>query len=249
MPDDQRRFIHPSASKWKLKEQERELYDAAEDVPNWRLADKSRRLLLDMAHELSLGLEGEIGKPIKDLEPVIAQRLATIALSNLTVRAAGSALALISCGYVGEAGGPIRRCVEAGLRVRAVAADDSGQHAREWLAGRPKGNPEKLAQKYGKSEDLRLLSMFAHADVRGLMPLLTGPRGLGDAIDLRPNRTSPEAAPLLHAIAHQSVMMCVALAEVFGVSLALNPWVASELERLKGVVEELNAHYRPLRER
>jgi hypothetical protein len=52
-PDPSGDFLgiaRPSAKDWKLKEQERELFVSAEDVPNWRLADKVRRLVLDMGY-------------------------------------------------------------------------------------------------------------------------------------------------------------------------------------------------------
>jgi hypothetical protein len=248
-PDKDGEFvIRPNAQKWKLKEQERELFADAEDVPNWRLADKSRRLLLDMTYELSEAVYQHRGSAIKDLEAGPAQRTAAVSLANLMVRSAGSALTLISCGYVPESGAPIRRCIEANLRIEAIMDDPSGQHARAWLKGRPNGTIGKLAQKYGKTEDLKLLNIYAHSDVRGLMPLLTGPPAAKDGIDLRPNRDDPSAAPLLHAVAHQTTFMCMFLATTFHLGLILPPWVHSELARLKDVTAELNEQYRPERE-
>lgn len=248
-PQNAERFlIRPSAGKWKLKERERELFAAAEEVPNWRLADKSRRLLIDMSYVLSEVVYQHRGTSAEDLQPGPAQRTAAISLANLMVRSAGSAMSLISCGYVPESSAPIRRCVEANLRTQAVLEDPTGQHARRWLEGRPLGTVGKLAQKYGKTEDLKLLSIYAHSDVRGLMPLLTGPPHAKDGLDLRPNRDDPSAAPLLHAVAYESVFMCGYLATGFHLGLQLPPWIHSELERLKDVTAELNERYRPQRE-
>jgi hypothetical protein len=119
---------------------------------------------------------------IEDLEPGPAQQIAAMSLSTLMVRSAGSGLVLISGGYVPESAAPIRRCVEANLRIGAVLEDPSGKHARAWLKGQPLGTVGKLAHKYGKTEDLKLLSIYAHSDVRGLAPLLTGPPHAKDHI-------------------------------------------------------------------
>jgi hypothetical protein len=84
---------------WKLKEQERELSSAR----------KTRRI----------GGSGARS----------AQQLATMSLSTLMARSAGSGLVLISGGYLPESVAPIRRCVEANLRIGAVLKDPSRQHA------------------------------------------------------------------------------------------------------------------------
>lgn len=127
-----------------------------------------------MSHRLSQELpENEAERP-NDLKPALAQQVAAVSLAGLVVRASGSGLAMISCGYVPESSGPARRCLEAKLRVQAVLDDESGQHARKWLAGRPMGTAERLAQRYGSADDLKLLSLFAHADVRGWRPSTRG---------------------------------------------------------------------------
>ncbi len=131
-PDPSGDFLgigRPSAKDWKLKEQERELFVSAEDVPNWRLADKVRRLVLDMGYFLSEVIQQYNETEIEDLEPGPAQQIAAMSLSTLMVRSAGSGLVLISGGYVPESAASIRRCVEANLRIGAVLEDPSGQHA------------------------------------------------------------------------------------------------------------------------
>jgi hypothetical protein len=243
------RVLRPKTGGWKLKQAERDLFESAEQIPNWRLADKSRRLLMDMVFRLSNDAPKVEAKTVNEAPAALVRQAAVVSLAGLTVRAAGSSLALISCGYVPESCGPARRALEASLRAQAVLADESGQHAREWLVGKPMGSAERLAQRYGSSDDLRRLSLFAHADVKGLAPMFCGPPGTGAGVeggiaevnlDLRPSRDSNAASFMLHSAAHTSVMMCAALAEAFEVAFEIPPWISSELIRMKDVVAEMN---------
>ncbi|HEX3361787.1 MAG TPA: hypothetical protein VHS74_12405 [Solirubrobacterales bacterium] len=250
-PDSSGEFTgiaRPSATAWKLKEQERELFLGAEEVPNWRLADKTRRLVLDMGYFLSEIVSRYAGAEVDELETRAAHQIAALSLSTLMVRSAGSGLTLISGGYVPESAASIRRCVEANLRIASVLEDETGGQARAWLKGRPLGSVGRLAGRHGKAEDLKLLSIYAHSDVRGLAPLLTGPPEAKEHIDLRPNRDDPSAAPLLHAIAYECAFMCINLGIAFDLRVELPSWVHGELKRLKEVTAELNARYKPDRE-
>lgn len=173
---------------------------------------------------------------------MIAKQVAISSLSGITIRACGSALSLIACGYVVESGGPARRGLEAKLRARAILDDDSGQHARDWLT-RPMQGWKKLAERYGNARDLELLSVFAHADARGLVPLHAGPPGgYGEVretnIDLRPRRDEQAAGRMLAALAYEAVEMCGALVEHFGVAFEMPPWVKSEFNRLQKEADE-----------
>lgn len=47
------RVVQPKISAWKLREGEAELFASAKDAPNWKLADKARRLLMDLDYRLS----------------------------------------------------------------------------------------------------------------------------------------------------------------------------------------------------
>ena len=246
--DDGGLVVRPQASPWKLKEGERTLFEESETIPNWRLADKARRLVLDLSYFFSPFVSEYEGTPLRDLRVEVAQQIAILSLGNLTVRSAGSGMMLVSTGYVPESAGPIRRCVEANLRARAILDDESGEHARAFLQGKPKKSISQLAHRYGKSEDLKLLSVYAHSDVRGLMPMLTGPPEGEDGIDLRPNRDDASAAPLLHAIAYECAFMSISFGLVFQAAIKFPAWVQAELARLKDVIAELNRRHKPERE-
>jgi hypothetical protein len=231
--------VRPKIAAWKLKEREAELFASVSDVPNWKLADKSRRLLMDLDYRLSGQMPQVEAKRPAEIEPSVAKQVAISSLSGITIRTCGSAMSLIACGYVPESAGPARRGLEAKLRARAILDDDSGQHARDWLT-RPMQGWKKLADRYGSSDDLELMSIFAHADARGLMPLHAGPpggKGNGEVrevnVDLRPARDAARASGMFYALAHEAVGMCAVLAESFGVAFEIPPWISSELIRLK----------------
>lgn len=238
------RIVQPKIAAWKMREWEAELFASAQDAPNWKLADKARRLLMDLNYRLSqLMPEPEAERPA-EIPPLIAKQVAVSSLSSITIRACGSAMALIACGYVSESGGPARRGLEAKLRARAILDDDSGQHARDWLT-RPMQGWKKLAERYGNARDLELLSVFAHADARGLIPLHAGPPGgYGEGevretnIDLRPRRDDPTAGRMLSALASEAIEMCGALVEPFGIAFEMPPWVKSEFDRLQKEADE-----------
>jgi hypothetical protein len=203
------RIVRPKIAAWKLRAWEEKLFASAAEIPNWKLADKARRLLMDLDYRLSqLIPEPQADRPA-EIPPQVAKQVAISSLSGITIRSCGSAMSLVACGYVLEAGGPARRGLEAKLRARAVLDDDSGQHARDWLT-RPMQGWKKLAERYGSARDLEFLSVFAHADARGLIPLHAGPPGgYGEGevretnIDLRPSRREPDASRMLSALAYE----------------------------------------------
>ena len=231
--------VRPRVAAWKVKEKEAELFASVSEVPNWKLADKCRRLLMDLNYKLTARIPTVDVDRLADVKPLVAKQVAITTLAGVTIRASGSAMALISTGYVPESAGPARRGLEARLRARAVLDDDSGQHAREWLS-RPMSGWRKLADRYGVSDDLELMSIFAHADARGLVPLYAGPPGgTGDGevrevnVDLRPARDTAHASNLLYALAYEAVSMCATLVEPFAVAFEIPPWISAELIRLK----------------
>lgn len=240
-------MVQPRIAAWKIKEREAELFASVSDVPNWKLADKSRRLLMDLDWRLSARIPRPDVERLSDVKPMLAKQVAISSLAGITIRATGSAMALIATGYLPESAGPARRGLEAKLRARAILDDDSGQHAREWLTQRMSGW-KKLANRYGDSEDLRILSVFAHADAQGLTPLHAGPPArVGDGevrevnVDLRPNRNTKRASSILYALAYDAVGMCATLVEPFAVAFEIPPWISSELIRLKEEREEKEA--------
>lgn len=48
--------IKPQISRWDFKERERRAFEEREAIENWRLADKSRRVLADVSHQLNEAL-------------------------------------------------------------------------------------------------------------------------------------------------------------------------------------------------
>ena len=159
-------------------------------------------------------------------------------------------MALVACGYVPEAAGAMRRLLEARFRGQDVLSDKSKQRAISWLMGRPKGTLASLAHRYGDEEELRILHVFAHADVRGLTPLHMRPtttRGevVEGVIDLRPDRddTALEPRYALYATAYEAVGMRALLAETFELAVQIPPSVSKELLPAVGLQPQDNKVY------
>jgi hypothetical protein len=132
-----------------------------------RLAQMTARKELEAlktAHEATLllydtlaGLEG----PDSDWShPRGRQKIAVGFLSTIVLRSARSAMAVISYGYVSESIGLKRRIGEALWRTEKAIDDDSGEHARRWVEGKPPsgGARDPMAWK--------VYSAGTHADIR-----------------------------------------------------------------------------------
>lgn len=233
---DGKRVIKAQISEWHLWTEEEALIRKAGDVPNWRLADKARRMAADYSSHFSGQMPPVRSLEIKEIDAPTSRRWAVISATGIAVRSASAALMLIASGYLPESGGPARRMIEAGLNAQAVLADHSGQYALRFLEGKPRGIT-KLASEFGSTDEVRLLSILAHADARSLVFTSDQPpRGDGDvkegAVTLTPARDVDHAEKLLYAIAYESVGACAKLAEAFGVAVEIPPWIASELRRL-----------------
>jgi hypothetical protein len=61
------------------------------------------------------------------------------------------------------------------MRAQAIAADSTGQHARDWLAGRGPSTPTKIVGKFGSATLWEVYSMSAHADSRSVHQWLSLP--------------------------------------------------------------------------
>jgi hypothetical protein len=234
--------VKAQISEWKLKQEEQALYAGAEEVPNWRLADKVRRMLADLNFHFSEQLPETVGLKIEDFDSTVARRSAVVSASAIAIRAAGSAMVLISSGYGPEAAGPLRRLIEAKLNVEAILNDPSGDYAIRYLQGRPR-KLSKLAQKYGNAEEVELLSVLAHADVRGLAMLhVDQPKRSSEVIEgtfsVMPFRDVGEAEFLLHAVAYECALMCAGLAQASDVGFEIPPWVSGELGRMREKAKE-----------
>jgi hypothetical protein len=239
---DGMRVVQPQVTNWKLKERERVLFAKADTIPNWKLADKARRLLADMSHHLSPEVPSMVGRTLTDIEPTAARQFALIAVSGIVVRSVGAGMNLTACGYLPEAAGPARRGLEARLHGQAVLDDPSGQYAVRYLQGRGR-RMTKLAQQYGAIQDIEILSQLTHADARGLQLLYTGPpEGDGDFVEgefsVLPFRDEAKAPLILYILAYEAGSICAGLADAFGLTVQMPPWVSGELIRMR---DELKA--------
>ncbi len=159
---------------------------------------------------------------------------AGISAAAITIRAAGSGMALVSCGYMVESGQALRRAQEARLHAQMVCDDPSGRYAVRFL--RRKGwTLSKLAQRYGVRQDIDILSALAHADVHGLhlLGFEKDSRGPGSiAIDTRPNRDDHQAGMALYLLAQASLQMTRILSLTFDIDIEVPHWVSAEVERI-----------------
>lgn len=92
---------------------------------------------------------------------------ALLYLGVLAVRATRAGMAVLSAGYEHESMTHKRTLTEVHSRVRLVAADESGEYARQWLQGRA-GKPAKAVGRFSPDRLWELLSHASHADHRGV---------------------------------------------------------------------------------
>jgi hypothetical protein len=232
MGGEPERVIRPRIREWPLRARERELFDAVEDLPTWRLADNCRRGLLDLVKRCADQIPTSPSRSlVADLEAPRAQRLAAVALGQLTFRATSAQMMLIATGYEREALSQARSSLEALLRLRQSNDDSSGEAARRILANRPTPGLKAVAQRYGDGHTLRLLDHFAHADVLSVRTLGDLPRAdqTEGLIELRPQRGRLRPASQLLEVARTASMVAAGVVEAFGDALELSPWVSAQL--------------------
>lgn len=230
-------MVKAQISHWHLWSEEQALLRVAQDLPNWRLADKARRMAADYCAYFSEQMPPVADLKVDEIDAETQRRWAVISAVAICVRSASSAMMLIASGYLPESGGPARRMIEAGLNARAVLADSSGQYAIRYLQGRPRGLT-KLASEFGSPDEVRILSIVTHADARSLVATSeTSPIGdhdvKGGIAHLTPGRDMQRAHNLLYAIAYECVASCAGLAEACGVAVEIPPWMSGELLRLR----------------
>lgn len=238
-----RRVLRPIGGEWHFIAEEDALRRDVGALTNWRLANSARKMLGALLHEVTNEMPSVGDTPASELESAVVRQIAGAQLAGLGLRSGSAAMILISTGYEPEAGALIRRLVESVLRVRRVGEDVSGEHARRWLSGRAPGSAEKLAQRFGASEELGILSALAHADTRALRPVSIPP-GWNTShpddgfFDVRPARDPGRGDGLLYAVAFELASFSGSLAELFEVAVQLPRWLSSELlaarDRLPG---------------
>lgn len=109
----------------------------------------------------------------EDAPPSYYMRSATFLLSVMALRTARACLLVVGAGYMPEAHGLKRRLSEVHARAQAMAADTSGQHARDWMTGRGPSTPPSVVGKFGNADLWKLYSWGAHADPRSVIQWLS----------------------------------------------------------------------------
>jgi len=225
--------IRVSAGRWQFAAAEEALWQRRKKLPNYRMANTSRRYLAAIVDQLgtSRALPGS-WQP-EQLSPQQKQQGALLQLGILAVQAASSALVLVAAGYEVEATAHIRRLVECSLRGRAVLADASGEHALQCLQGRPPGSLDHLAKRHGGGVDVAALSISAHADVRGVSMLRVpgSDQGGVEEVRLGPVRDPVRAGTVLLSAGYEAFALASGLAQAFEVSLAVPPFLVGELRK------------------
>ena len=154
--------------------------------------------------------------------PSYYARSALLLLSTLGLRTARAAIVVIASGYEPEAHGLKRRLSEIHARAQAIAADNSGQHARQWLEGKGPSTPAKIAAKWGTVELWETYSASTHADARGMHWWLMVPTGDGEqrGVLVQPHRRPPFGNAILTEIAMETRDLVAVMEVVRGAKLA-----------------------------
>jgi hypothetical protein len=144
-------------------EHERAVAATAEDVlPALAAARQASTVLAEAIRGTTVARVGAVPAP-----PEYWVRAATLQLAVIAFRSARACMLVVSHGYWVEAHGLKRRLSEVHARAQAMAHDTSGQHARQWLDGKPpKIGP--IMEKFGSSVLWDVYSWSAHADSRGV---------------------------------------------------------------------------------
>jgi hypothetical protein len=206
-------WIRPRIAEWRLKQDEARLFEHREQIANWRLADKCRRVLAETSRQLSAAIPEVTLTTNDELRPY-ARRYAAVSACGIGVRAAGSVLAQVGAGYVVEAGGSLRRINESRMHLEAVLKDPGSDYALRFLQG--KGS--KLAKLSGNGKnraEVDALSKLAHAHV-GVLRFLSARRDeTGNEVDHGEFNVWPAVDPvmaesILYVVADETMKVAVA---------------------------------------
>jgi hypothetical protein len=238
------KWIKPRIAEWRLKQDEARLFERREEIVNWRLADKCRRVLAETSRQLSDAIPDVIVTTNEELRPY-ARQYAAVSTCGIAVRAAGSVLAQVGAGYVVEAGGSLRRIIEARMNLEAVLKDPGPGYAVRFLQGRG----SKLGTLSGKGKnrlEVDALSKLTHADVHALRFLAARRDGVGTEVDRGEYNVWPAVDPamaesILYVVAYETMAIAAAACEVFGFGIEIPPWIANELKRLGEIAEQVAA--------
>jgi hypothetical protein len=173
---------------------------------------------------------------------------ATVLLSVMALRTARACLLVVSAGYMPESAGLMRRLSEIHARVQAVAADRTGQHARDWLNGKGPSTPHKIVGKFGDARSWDLFSMSTHADADGVRLFSRPPEAHKEdhsgQIHMTPQRDARISNALVIGIAAECGGIAHALADC-------RAWRDQDVAIRRAVfdkfVVDLNEHLQPYR--
>lgn len=174
----------------RIERRERELRESAPtDLPALALAEDATQVLIDAIGKVSID-------PSTDREPS-GDELRLQALWFMAIigaRALRAAMAVIAVGYEDQAVGFQRLLDELHNRAQRVRKDESGEYAKEWLAGRSLDKGAKLA-----GQDFwEFMSGPVHANVRAVLDWLAISKEDGSAaVVVGPERRPEVANPTL----------------------------------------------------
>ena len=200
-------------SDWILTQREQELLrSAADDLPMLGLADDVSHLLVEVIEQVTVDASQQ-DRTADDL-----RRHALWFMAIITVRAMRSAMRVLAIGYEEQSVGYQRLIDELHNRAQQIHADESGDHARRWLDGKPVGKGAKLAGQ-GFWE---FLSGPVHANVRAVLDWLAISQDDGTAkVVIGPERRSEVANAALTYMASEGRDIANLLALEVGLSLDL----------------------------
>jgi hypothetical protein len=227
--------LRPRLSGWRLVSREQELFASAKEIPTWTLADKCRRVLLDLCAQLWDRTPTPTVDHVDQLPAPEARRLAALHLGQVSVRASSAQMMLIATGYEREGFGQTRISLEALLRTRLVLDDRSGGSARTIIKGQQPRSLKAIAQRYGQTREIEILDRFAHADPLSLRPL-GPPRVDGEreaVVEMRPERGRIRPAQQLLDASRTSIGQSVAMVEIFKFGVYIPPWIRAQFEHYR----------------
>jgi hypothetical protein len=169
----------------------------ADEAPEYELAHEATTQLavaLDAAARLQLPAD----EPERSLTAVV------LISSARVFRLARAGMTVLAAGYEVEARALDRSLVETRARRMQVLADESGELAREWLAGRPRGGWAAAVRETAPREPDRATSFYrtlsgdVHPDLRQFIASLAHRKPSGSSgVTFSPGRTPHARRSLL----------------------------------------------------
>jgi hypothetical protein len=217
------------------------------ELPGYLAADGATEALLWVLERAGFEAHDGDGQP-----PASYWRAkALMYLGVLGVRATRAAMAVLSVGYEAESMTYKRTLMEVHSRVRLVAADQSGEYARQWLQGQA-GKPGKAVGSFSPDDFWAMLSHSSHADHRavenflaisqpdGTTQLLTRPERRAEVTNATLATFAGETRDIANVIAEEHELEIPRLAELDEAIAANFPWADKDHD--SDEPEEESAH-------